>query len=319
LRILSTYSAAPLATEAQQTRRIPKIGVLSTGGAAPTVIDQFFQGLRDLGWAAGQNLLIERRNAEGREERLPGLAAELVHLNVDVILAAGGPPSLNAARDATKTIPIVMIASTRDPIAAGLIKSYAHPGGNITGIVTAPEELTGKQLEFLREVVPGLSRVGILWDLTVGPFRLEKETAEVAQALGIELVPFQVHGPADFDGALSAATKARARGLLFAGSPMFVRNRREIADLLTKHGLPAISVWRTLSEAGLLMAYGPSLPDQFRQAAVYVDKILRGAKPNELPVERPTKFALVINLKTARALGLTIPPSVLARADEVIE
>src|SRR5262249_47193719 len=160
--------------QAQQTRRIPKIGVLSTGGGAPTVIEPFFQGLRDLGWAEGQNLVIERRNAEGREERLPELAAELVHLNVDVILAAGGPPSLNAAQDATKTIPIVMVASTRDPIAAGLIKSYAHPGGNITGIVTAPEELTGKQLELLRAVAPELSRVGILWDLTVGPFRLLK-------------------------------------------------------------------------------------------------------------------------------------------------
>jgi putative ABC transport system substrate-binding protein len=315
---------APLAVQAQQSGKSPRIGVLNIGGGAGsvgagTVLDPFFQGLRDLGWGEGQNVVIERRNAEGHEERLPGLAAELINLKVDVILAAGGPASLNAARDATKTIPIVMVASSRDPIGTGLIKSYAHPGGNITGIVTAPEELTGKQLEFLRAVAPGLSRVGVLWDATAGPFRLQTETAEAARSLGVEVLPFEVLEPAGLDGAFSAAAKARVGGLIFGGSPMFGRNRRQIADLLTRHRLPGISVWRNFAEAGALMAYGPSLPEQFRRAAVYVDKILKGAKPADLPVERPTRFELVINLKTAKALGLTIPQSLLGRADEIIQ
>jgi ABC-type uncharacterized transport system substrate-binding protein len=310
--------AAPLAAEGQQSGKNPRIGVLNIGGGVG-VIDPFFQGLRDLGWREGQNVVIERRDAEGHEERLPGLAEELIKLKVDVILAAGGPASLKAARDATKTIPIVMVASSRDPITTGLIKSYAHPGGNITGIVTAPEELTGKQLEFLRAAAPGLSRVGVLWDATAGPFRLQKETAEVARSLGVEVLPFEVLEPAGLDRAFSDAANARVGGLIFAGSPMFVRNRRQIADLLMRHRLPGISVWRNFTEAGVLMAYGPSLPEQFRRAAVYVDKILKGAKPGDLPVERPTKFALVINLKTAKALGLTISPSLLGRADEIIQ
>jgi len=313
--------AAPCAVQAQQSGKKPRIGVLNVGGGAGagSTIDSFFQGLRDLGWDEGQNVVIERRNAEGHEERLPALAAELVNLKVDVILAAGGPASLNAARDATKTVPIVMVASSRDPIGTGLIRSYAHPAGNITGTVTAPEELTGKQLEFLRAVAQGLSRVGFLWDATAGPFRLQKETAEVARSLGVEVLPFEVLDPAGLDGAFGAAAKARVGGLIFGGSPMFVRNRKQIADLLTKHRLPAITVWRNFAEAGVLMAYGPSLQEQFRRAAVYVDKILKGAKPADLPVERPTKFELVINLKTAKTLGLTIPPSVLGRADEVIQ
>jgi putative ABC transport system substrate-binding protein len=311
---------APLAVGAQQPGRIPRIGVLSVGGGTSTVVDPFFQGLRDLGWAEGQNLVIERRNAEGREERLPGLAADLVHLNVDVILAAGGPTSLNAARDATKTIPIVMVASSRDPIGTGLIQSYARPGGNITGLVTAPEELTGKQLELLKTVVPRLSRVGFLWDATASAgFRLPSDTVEASRSLAIQVLPFKVREPADLGVAVAAAVRERVGGMLFAGNPMFVRHREEIAELLTKHRLPGISVWRSFAETGVLMAYGPSLSDQFRRAAGYVDKILRGAKPADLPVERPSKFELVINLKTAKALALTIPPAVLARADEVIQ
>jgi putative ABC transport system substrate-binding protein len=311
--------AAPLAAEAQQSGKKPRIGFLGIGGTGGSVIDPFFQGLRDLGWREGQNVIIDRRNAEGHEERFPGLAAELINLKVDVILAAGGPASLKAAQDATKTIPIVMVASSRDPIATGLIKSYAHPGGNITGIVTAPEELTGKQLEFLRAAAPGLSRVGVLWDATAVPFRLQKETADVARSLGVEVLPFEVLEPAGLDGAFSAAANARVGGLIFGGSPMFNRSRSQIADLLMRHRLPGISVWRSFTEAGVLMAYGPSLQEQFRRASVYVDKILKGAKPADLPVERPTKFEFVINLKTAKALGLTIPPSLLGRADEVIQ
>jgi len=212
-----------------------------------------------------------------------------------------------------------MVASSRDPIATGLIQSYARPGGNITGLVTAPEELTGKQLELLKTAVQGLSRVGFLHDATLGALRLEKATIETARALDIDIVPFDIHGPADFGGGVAAAVKERVGGLVISGSPMFGRYRQQIAELLTKHRLPGICVWRSFAEVGVLMAYGPSLSDQFRRAAAYVDKILKGAKPGDLPVERPAKFELVINLKTAKALGLTIPPSLLGRADEVIQ
>jgi putative tryptophan/tyrosine transport system substrate-binding protein len=313
------FTVVSLDAEGQRSSKLPRIGVLAVGGGPPTVIEAFVSGLRDLGWVDGKNVVIERRVAEGREDRLPALAAELTDLKVDVILAAGGPASLNAARDATKTIPIVMVASSRDPIGNGLIKSYARPGGNITGLVTAPEELTGKQLELLRDVRPGLSRVGILWDATTGRVRLEHETVTVAQTLGIELRSFELRGPTDFASAVTAATKERVGGVLFPGSPMFVRNRTQIAALLIEHRLPAISVWGSFTEAGVLLAYGPSLPDLFHRAAGYVDKILRGANPADIPVERPTKFMLVINMKTAKALKLTIPQTLLLRADQVIE
>ena len=319
--LASGLLAAPLAAEAQGPGKpSKKVGILSVGGELLGMIEPFFRALRDLGWVEGQNLAIERRNAEGREERLPGLAAELTQLRVDVILAAGGPASLNAARQATQTIPIVMVASSRDPIGTGLIQSYARPGGNITGIVTAPEGLTGKQLELLRAVAPWLTRVGILWDgSTSNRFRVDSETAERARALNVELLAFEVRNATEFSPAVDAAAKEHVGGLLLPGSPMFVRNRQQIAELLVRHRLPAITVWRSFVDAGLLMAYGPSLSDQFRQAGAYVDKILRGAKPAELPVEQPAKFELVINLKTAKALGLTIPPSFLQRADQVIE
>jgi ABC-type uncharacterized transport system substrate-binding protein len=315
--------AAPLAAEAQPAgKKLPTLGILGIAAGAPegpVLLAKFFQGLQDLGWVEGRNLFVERRIAEASDERLVQAAAELVRLNVDVIVAVSGPATLTAAREATKTIPIVMIASSRDPISTGLIQSYARPGGNVTGLVTAPEELTGKQLELLKAVVPRLSRAGVLHDATVGPFRLEQATVETSRALGIEILPFEVRGPADFDGAIAAAVRAGVGGLIASGSPTFVRYRQQIAELLMKHRLPGISVWRSFAEAGLLMAYGPSLSDQFRRAAAYVDKILRGAKPGDLPVERPTKFELVINLKTAKAIGLTLPPSLLQRADEVIQ
>jgi len=304
----------------QPAKKLPTLGILAPAGGAQIgsgAVAALFQGLHDLGWIEGRNLLIEQRAVEA--PHLTRAATELVRLKVDVILAAAGPASLNAAREATKTIPIVTVASSRDPIGTGLIQSYARPGGNITGLVTAPEELTGKQLEFLKTAIPSLSRAGFLHDATVGPLRLEKATVETSRALGIDILPFEVHEPADFDGSLAAAVKERVGGLIVAGTPTFVRYRQQIAELLTKHRLPGISVWRSFTEAGVLMAYGPSLSDQFRRAAAYVDKILKGAKPGDLPVERPTKFELVINLKTAKALGLTIPPSLLARADQVIE
>ena len=313
--------ASPIAVHAQQpAKKLPTLGILAiaTGMSQGTgVLAGFLQGLRDLGWVEGQNLRIELRFAEA-----PGLAqaaAELVRLKVDVILAASGPASLNAAREATNMIPIIMVASSRDPVGTGLIQSYARPGGNITGLVTAPEELTGKQLELLKAVVPRLSHAGFLIDATVGPFRPEQATVETSRALNIDIEPFDVRRPADFGGAVATAGKERVGGLIVSGSPMFVRYRQQIAELLTKHRLPGVSIWRSFAEAGLLMAYGPSISDQFRRTATYMDKVLKGAKPADLPVERPTKFDLVINLKTAKALGLTIPPSLLARADQVIE
>ena len=315
--------ASPIAAHAQPSaKKPPTLGILAivTGAPqGPVILATFLQALQDLGWVEGRNLLIERRIAEAPDERLAQAAAELVRLKVDVILAASGPATLNVAREATKTIPIVMVASSRDPIATGLIQSYARPGGNITGLVTAPEELTGKQLELLKTAVPRLSLAGFLHDATVGPFRLEKATVETSRALNIDIHPFEVREPADFGRAVAAAVKERVGGVIASGSPMFVRYRQQIAELLTKHRLPGISVWRSFAEAGLLMAYGPSLSDQFRRAAGYVDKILKGAKPADLPVERPTTFELVINLKTAKALGLTIPQSLRGRADEVIE
>jgi len=315
--------ASPLAVRAQQSgKKLPTLGILGIavgGQQGPVLLAGFFQGLQDLGWVEGRNLLIERRIAEGPDERLAQAASDLVRLKVDVIVAISGPASLNAARGATKTIPIVMVASSRDPIGSGLIQSYARPGGNITGLVSAPEELTGKQLELLKTAVPHLSRVGLLHDATVGPLRLETVTVDTSRALGIDILPFEVRKPEEFGSAVAAAIKERVGGVIVAGSPMFVRYREQVAELLTKHRLPGISVWRSFADAGVLMAYGPSLSDQFRRAAAYVDKILKGVRPGDLPVERPTKFDLIVNLKTAKALGLTIPPSLLARADEVLE
>src|SRR5262249_25848179 len=248
-------------------KKPPTLGILGVATGAPTgpvLLTKFFQGLQDLGWVEGRNLLVERRIAEASDERLVQAAAELVRLRVDVILAASGPASLNAVREATKTIPIVMVASSRDPIGTGLIQSYARPGGNITGLVTAPEELTGKQLELLKSAVPRLSRAGFLHEANVGPFRLEMATVETSRALGIDIVPFEVREPADFDGAVAAAVRERIGGLIASGSPMFVRYRQQVAELLTKHRLPGISVWRSFAEAGILMAYGPSLSNSDR-------------------------------------------------------
>ena len=314
--------AAPLGAEGQRTTKIPRIGVLAPGSSAapaPSITGAFLRGLRELGWVEGQNVIIERRFAENRVERFPSLATELVHLPVDVILAAGGPASLKAAREATTTIPIVMVASSRDPVAAGLVKSFARPGGNITGLTTAPEEIGGKQLELLREAAPGASRVAFLWDATVGAFSLPKSVEAVARSLKMELLPLEVRAPADFEAAVAAATKERVNGLMVAGTPMFTQHSKQLADLLTKNRLPGISIWSVFPEAGGFIAYGPSLADEFRRAAIYVDKILKGANPGDLPIEQPTKYTLVINLKTAKALGLTIPPSLLQRADQVIE
>ena len=314
--------AAPFAAEAQQTAKIARIGYLANLLAVnPRGLEAFRQGLRDLGYVEGRNLVIEYRDAEGKLERLPALAAELVALKVDVVLAGATLAAL-AAKQATRTIPIVF-AAAGDPVTDGLVTSLARPGGNVTGLSFLASELVGKRLELLTQAVPGVSRVAVLWHPGGSGERTEKDMlkeAEVAaRALGVRLQFFEVRGPADFDRAFSDMTRARAGSLTAIGGILFFNERRRLVDLAAKNRLPAVYASRDYVDDGGLMAYGPSAADMFRRAATYVDKILKGAKPADLPVEQPTKFELVINLKTAKALGLTIPQSVLVRADEVIQ
>jgi putative tryptophan/tyrosine transport system substrate-binding protein len=315
-------AAWPLGASAQQAAKAPRIGYLTGNLAAnPHTREAFLQGLRDLGYVEGRNLEIEYRDVEGKYERLPALAAELVALKVDVILAAGTPQPL-AAKQATRTIPIVF-AGAADPVGSGLVTSLARPGGNVTGLSLLSPELVGKCLEQLKQAVPGGSRVAVLWQPGGSGERTEKDAlkeADVAgRALGVWLQFVEARGPADFDRAFSDMTRARAGALTVLASNMFVGERRRLVDLAAKNRLPAVYPLREFVDAGGLMSYGPDLADVFRRAATYVDKILKGAKPADLPVQQPTKFELVINLKTAKALGLRIPPVLLARADEVIE
>jgi ABC-type uncharacterized transport system substrate-binding protein len=315
--------AIPLAAQAQQAAKIARIGYLGTTLAAypPNPQDPFRQGLRDLGYVEGRNLVIEYRSAEGKYERLPALAAELVALKVDVIVAGGTPATL-AAVQATRTLPIVFIG-TADPVTSGLVASLARPGGNVTGLSVLAPELIGKCLELLTQAVPGVSRVAALWQPGAVPERTDKdmlkEAEAAARALGVRLQVVEARGPKDFDRAFSDMTRARAGALTVLPSNMFIIERSRLVDLAAKHRLPAVYPWREFVDVGGLMAYGPGLADLFRRAATYVDKILKGAKPGDLPVEQATKFELVINLKTAKALGLTIPQSVLGRADEVVQ
>jgi len=314
---------APLAVGAQQAAKVARIGYLSTNLATnPHIQEAFRQGLRDLGYVEGRNVVIEYRDAEGKYERLPALAAELVALKVDVIVAAAGNNLAMAAKQATRTIPIVF-AAVSDPVAFGLVTSLARPGGNVTGTSVISSELVGKRLELLTQAVPGVSRVAILWLPGALGERTEKDMLQqadvAARALGVRLQFVEARGPADLDRAFSDMTRARAGALTVLPSNMFLREHRRLVDLAAKHRLPAVYTVKEYVDAGGLMTYGPNLADVVRRAATYVDKILKGAKPAELPVEQPTKFELVINLKTAKALGLTIPPSVLGRADQVIE
>jgi putative ABC transport system substrate-binding protein len=320
--LAGTLLAAPLAAEAQQAAKVARIGYLAANLAANRHMQEAFrQGLRDLGYVEGRNLVIESRDAEEKLERLPALAAELVALKVDVIVAAGTHQAL-AAKQATRALPIVFTAAF-DPVTNGLITSLARPGGNVTGLSLLAPELVGKRLEQLTQAVPGVSRVAVLWEPGAYGERTDKDLlkrAEVAaRALGVRLQFVEARGPADFDRAFSEITTARVGALTVLSTPMFGSERRRLVDLAAKNRLPAVYPWREYVDAGGLMAYGPNLPDLFRRAATYVDKILKGAKPGDLPVEQPTKFELVINLKTAKALGLTIPPSLLQRADEVIQ
>ena len=312
--------AAPFSVGAQPAK-VVRIGFLNptTPAATAHFLEAFRQRLRELGYVEGKNIILERRYAEGRVERLPDLAAELVRLKVNVIVAVLNPP-IQAVKQATTTIPVVMVNSF-DPVGAGLVASLARPGGNITGLSNLAHELSGKLLELLKGAVPGVSRVAFLGNPAVPHSTLAfRETQVAARVLGVELQLVEVRGTAEFESAFSAMTRERAAALIVhTPMPLFFAHRKQIADLAVKYRLPAIYGNRDYVDAGGLMSYGAHIPDLYRRAVTYVDKILKGAKPADLPVEQPTKFELVINLKTAKALGLTIPQSVLIRADQLIQ
>jgi len=315
----------PLATEARQAAKVLRIGFL---GTFPTNRhdEAFRQSLHEFGYVEGQNIAIERRYSGGRVEALPGLAIQLVRLKVDVIVVDAWAP-LNAASQATSTIPIVVAACNDDLVATGLISSLARPGGNITGLSELTPELGAKRLELLKEAAPRVRRVAVLWNPADSErssvnFRFWSsdwvEVRAAAQVLGMTLQPVEIRGPDDFDTAFSAMTRERADALIAFSDPLIISHGRRIVELAAKSRLPAMYPSREVVDEGGLMSYGPSISDMFRRAAVYVGKILKGAKPADLPMEQPTKFELVINLKTAKILGLTIPRALILRADEVI-
>ena len=307
--------------EAQQSKKVARLGYVSASGgpASPDArFEVFRQGLRDLGYIEGKNILLEVRYAEGRQDPIPSLVADLVELKVDVLLLTT-LPGIRAAKQATKTIPIVIITA-QDPVATGIVDSLAHPGGNITGLTRLTRELSGKRLELLQEVVPKISRVGVLWDVDdPGSAIAFKQYETAARALKIQLQSLQVRGPnPDLEGAFETAAKGRANALINIRSSMLIRYPKRIADLAIKRRLPSMCEGSDYIEAGCLVSYASNDTENYRRAAYYVDKILKGAKPADLPVEQPTKFELIINLKVAKQIGLTIPPNVLARADKVI-
>ncbi len=311
--------ALPIAADAQQApAKVWRIGFVAPGSAELYVsrLPALEQGLRDLGYAPGRNIVIERRYAEGHFERVPALAAELARLNVDVLIVHG--TGAVGAKQATTTIPIVFVANP-DPVGAGVVASLARPGGNATGLSDFHSGLVGKRLELLREVAPSVSLIAVLTDATSELARQVRDIQSSASPLGVRILPVTVKRPDDIDRGLATILKERATAVDVLGTPLFAARRRQIADFAIKHRLPAITTTRPFVDDGLLMSYGTNFDDLYRRAAIFVDKILRGAKPAELPVEQPTNFELVINLKTAKALGLTIPQSLLARADHVIE
>ena len=310
--------AAPLAAEAQPAEKMPRLGLLVPGIPPEPLTEAFRQGLRDLGYIEGQTLTLEVRWDEYHPERWPDLAAGLVRLRVDCIVA-GTTAATWAAKHATSTIPIVMPVSG-DPVGVGLVASLARPRGNVTGLSSMSPELNGKRLELLTAAVPGLSRVALLLD-TGNPRRhVQLHDHEIAtRELGVQLLPLEVHGPDEFVGAFQTAIQGHVQALIIQGSPLFGTHQARLVELALASRLPTIAVGGEYAHAGGLMTYGPSLSDIYQRAATYVDKILKGAKPADLPVERPIKFALVLNLKTAKALGITFPPTLLIQADEVIQ
>jgi len=309
--------AIPLRLFAQQPK-IARIGILRSGAPPDPLVEALKEGLRELGYVEGKNIGFEYRWAEGREERLPSLATDLVRIKVDVIVASGGAPAVRATMRATTAIPIVMLVGP-DPVEAGLVASLARPGGNVTGLTYQIDELPGKWLELLKETVPKLSRVAALWDPGNGEGMLNI-SERAARSLGLQLQALKVGRPDDYASAFAEARKRRAQAVVVLGSPFNYANRERIVALAAKHRLPAMYDQRDfVVGSGGLMSYGPDFYALFRRGATYVDKILKGARPADLPVERPTRFELVINMKAAKALGLKIPQSVLLRADRVIE
>jgi len=311
---------APLLTHAQQKGKMYRIGFLgnSTAALEANLVGPFREGLRDLGYEEGQNVVIEYRWAEGKYERLPTLIAELIARKVDVIVTAG-TPGTQAVKKATTSVPLVMVA-VGDPVGTGIVASLNRPGGNITGLTSISPELEGKRLELLRVVIPKLSHVAILWNPVNAYHVIEmKEAQSAASALRMKVLSLGVRTPEELDGAFAAINRERAGALLVLADRLFLHHRTRIMDFSAQHRLPGVHAYRELVEVGGLMSFGPSYAGMHRRAATYVDKILKGAKPADLPVEQPATFELVINLKTAKALGLTIPQSVLLRATEVIQ
>jgi putative ABC transport system substrate-binding protein len=318
LLIIAVLGGGAIA-EAQQSGKIPRIGFLgnSTAALEENLVGPFREGLRDLGYVEGKNILVEYRWAEGNYDRFPTLIGELVAQKVDMIVTAGTPASL-AVKKAAPSIPLVMIA-VGDPIGTGLIASLAQPGGNITGLSSMAVDLEGKRLELLREVIPKLSHVAVFWN-PASPFQVnsEKEVQAAARAFKMKVLSLGVQAPEQFDNAFATIRRERPRALLVLADRLFLHNRARIMEFATKQRLPGVYAYVELVEAGGLMSYGPSYPDMHRRAATFVDKILKGRKPSDLPVEQPMKFDFVVNLKAAKQIGVTVPPNVLVRASRVI-
>ena len=311
----------PLVTQAQQAGKVPRIGVVLAGSAPNPYADALRRGLADLGWAEGRNILIDYRYAEGRSERYPAFFAELIRLKVDLIVAGGGAVAVRAAKQATSTIPIVM-PLVGDPVASGLVSSLARPGGNVTGQSQQEEEINAKRMEFLKAILPKAERVAVLRDSRGDPRSVQVQVNAVeaaARSLGLRLQVLSVSRVEEFDGAFAAAKDAGAEGLIVPASAFFNYNRRRLIDIAAQNRLVAVFENRDFADDGGLISYGVNIGEMWRSAAKYVDKILKGAKPADLPVEQPTTFELVINLRTAKALQLTIPQTLLVRADRIIE
>ena len=319
LALGTVLCALSSSADAQQPKQLPRVGYLASGSRSSELshIESFNQGLRGRGYTEGQNIIIEYRFAEGKLDRLPALAADLVRSKVDVIVTGGGPTT-RAAKDATKSIPTVLV-NTSEPVALGFVASLAKPGGNMTGLASIQTDLGGKRVELLKEILPQLSRLAVLANRDVPGYGVQMKEVEVAaQTIGLQLQVEDIRGPNDLEKAFSAITKGRAGALLGLTNPTFNILRSRIAELAVKSRLPSMYGDKVFVDSGGLISYGPDVLDSFRRAAVYVDKILKGAKPADLPVEQPTKFEFIINLKTAKQIELTIPPSVLARADKII-
>ena len=321
LLTLLALAAAPFAADAQQSGKIPVIGFLHPGFPSGKVVNVteigFREGLREIGYIEGETIKIEWRWGLGKPATLPGIAAELVRLKVDAIVAVG-PPSVMAAKQATTTLPIVAVDLETDPIAAGLVASFGRPGGNITGLFLDLPGLTSKWLQLIKDVVPEMKRIAILWHVPTGPYQLRPITA-AAKSVSIETQVLEFREATELEAALNSSRKRRPQALIQLGSPLINNSGKQIADFSAANRLPGISPFRSFPDSGGLMSYGPNLSILFRRIAPYIAKILKGAKPGDLPVELPTHFELIVNLKTAKAMGITIPQSLLLRADEVIQ